>query len=89
MAVPAMLGAVTLTVLWTVAIGRAPFGDFFDYFSSPWTKALVAVCYLPLLAWGPLLAALTMSYYRRRSSEGASSEAAVATASLSTGRRDQ
>ena len=67
--VPAMLGSATLTVLWTVAIGRAPFGGFFDYFPSLWTKVLVSVCYLPLLAWGPLLAALTLSYHRRRAGE--------------------
>ena len=65
-AVPAMLGSITLTLLWTIAIGRAPFGDFFDLFSTTWSKALVSVCYLPLLAWGPLLAVLTVSYYRRR-----------------------
>lgn len=73
--VPGALGAAVLTLLWTwVAVcmslglrinGRpqaaaAPvsFGDW---------KGLVAVAaYAPLLLWGPLLAAVTISYWRRR-----------------------
>jgi hypothetical protein len=29
-------------------------------------QALLVVCYVPLLAWAPLLAATTLAYYRRR-----------------------
>ena len=29
-------------------------------------RAVAVVCYLPLLLWGPLLAALTIAYHRRR-----------------------
>jgi hypothetical protein len=29
-------------------------------------KTVVTACYAPLLAWGPLLGAVTASYYRRR-----------------------
>ncbi|WP_424568213.1 hypothetical protein [Streptomyces sp. CH-036] len=31
---------------------------------------VMTVCYLPLLAWGPLLAVVTAAYYRRRRREG-------------------
>ncbi len=31
-----------------------------------WEGAVVVVTYAPLLAWGPLLAALTVAYVRRR-----------------------
>ncbi len=30
----------------------------------------MTVCYLPLLAWGPLLTVVTAAYYRRRRREG-------------------
>ncbi|WP_256986776.1 MULTISPECIES: hypothetical protein [unclassified Streptomyces] len=31
---------------------------------------VMTVCYLPLPAWGPLLAVVTAAYYRRRRREG-------------------
>ncbi len=73
--VPGAAGAAVLTLLWTWAAvsmllgrridGRAlsasaavSFGDW---------KGLVAVAaYAPLLLWGPLLGAVTISYWRRR-----------------------
>lgn len=72
---PAGLGAAVLTVLWTwVAVGVA-LGVQVD--GSPrtgttvvafddWQGVLAAVAYAPLLAWGPLLGAVTISYWRRR-----------------------
>ncbi|AZM58028.1 hypothetical protein DMA15_31465 [Streptomyces sp. WAC 01529] len=33
---------------------------------TPLQNRVVTVCYAPLLAWGPLLGAVTASYYRRR-----------------------
>ncbi|MEU6484918.1 hypothetical protein [Streptomyces sp. NPDC046887] len=33
---------------------------------TPLQNTVVTVCYAPLLAWGPLLGAVTASYYRRR-----------------------
>ncbi|MFI0710782.1 hypothetical protein ACH4SK_09030 [Streptomyces inhibens] len=30
------------------------------------SAVLMTACYLPLLAWGPLLAVVTVAYYRRR-----------------------
>ena len=74
-AVPAALGAAALTLLWTwmavsmslglridgrpqAATAPVSFGDW---------KGLVAVAaYAPLLVWGPLLGAVTISYWRRR-----------------------
>jgi hypothetical protein len=73
--VPAALGAAMLTLLWTwmavsmslglridgrpqTAAAPVSFGDW---------KGLVAVAaYAPLLLWGPLLGAVTISYWRRR-----------------------
>jgi hypothetical protein len=73
--VPAALGAAVLTLLWTwtavsVSLGLrvdgrpnlpdAPlsFGD--------WQGLVAVVAYAPLLLWGPLLGAVTISYWRRR-----------------------
>ncbi|QKW21245.1 hypothetical protein HUT16_21225 [Kitasatospora sp. NA04385] len=33
---------------------------------SGWSRVLFAACYLPLLLWPPLLAAVTLAYHRRR-----------------------
>jgi hypothetical protein len=73
--VPGALGAAVLTLLWTwmavsmslglrldgrpqAAAAPVSFGDW---------KGLVAVAaYAPLLLWGPLLGAVTISYWRRR-----------------------
>lgn len=69
--VPAALGAAALTGLWTFAVVNVMRGtasgalDF--YFPTVVQKAVLLVCYVPLLAWGPLLAVLTVAYYRRRS----------------------
>lgn len=69
--VPAALGSIALTVIWTFAavnLMGGTFGGNLDFlFPTPAQKVLLAVCYTPLLAWGPLLAVLTVAYYRRRS----------------------
>jgi hypothetical protein len=73
--VPAALGAITLTVLWTWVAVTLSFGRQID--GSPTTadsplslddwEGLVAVAaYAPLLLWGPLMALVTVSYWRRR-----------------------
>ncbi|WP_232662614.1 hypothetical protein [Pseudonocardia sp. TRM90224] len=64
--VPATFGAIALTVMW----GATPLMFFLPpQAGAPdgngW-EALMAVCYLPLTLWGPLLGAVTWSYYRRR-----------------------
>lgn len=60
----AMAGATILTVLWTMIFWRLPRGDFFDYFDG-YQAVVVVACYLPLLAWGPLLAVVAVAYLRR------------------------
>ncbi|WP_425247447.1 hypothetical protein [Streptomyces sp. NEAU-NA10] len=61
--VPAALGAVACTVygvllVWTTLHSQMDV--------EPWGQWLVNLCYLPLVAWGPLLGAVTVHYYRRR-----------------------
>ncbi|KAB2382730.1 hypothetical protein [Actinomadura montaniterrae] len=73
--VPGAIGATILTCLWTwvfamLAFGRNLAGERLAA-DSPlnvhtWQGALVFVAYVPLVAWGPLLAAVTFAYYRRR-----------------------
>ncbi|MFD1542465.1 hypothetical protein [Nonomuraea guangzhouensis] len=73
--VPAGLGAVALTWLWTMAAvttsagrdihGRPLAADFPLEFHD-WQGLLAVAAYAPLLLWGPLLAALTVAYWRRR-----------------------
>ncbi len=65
---PAAVGATALTLMWPVADARMFAGDFFDYFHSPVQRVVVTACYLPLVAWGPLLGAVTVAYHRRRTS---------------------
>lgn len=74
--VPAVLGATVLTLLWawtaiTLSLGLTIQGDpkpanaalgFGD-----WQGLLAVVAYAPLLLWGPLLGAVTVAYWRRRS----------------------
>ncbi|MEO3751238.1 hypothetical protein [Streptomyces sp. B6B3] len=61
---PAVSGAVALTAIWTFAMWRF-FLDptFIGGLGHQW---LLAVCYLPLLAWGPVLLLVAVAYYRRR-----------------------
>ncbi|QIS09250.1 hypothetical protein [Nocardia arthritidis] len=37
---------------------------------GPAQRVIFTLCYVPLAAWGPLLAAVTISYYRRRTRGG-------------------
>ena len=65
--VPAMTGAAFLTVLWAwVFIGMAT-DEFQDHVGATWKQVLLTACYAPLLAWGPVLAAVAVAYWRRRS----------------------
>jgi hypothetical protein len=74
--IPAVAGAAILTVMWTMSIvnclifqetiqGR-PLQDNFPIHFHDWRGVLGAVAYVPLVAWGPLLVAVTVAYYRRR-----------------------
>ncbi|WP_371502526.1 hypothetical protein [Kitasatospora sp. NBC_00374] len=61
--VPAALGAVGLTCIWT------PFALWWAVPHPDMTalgNTVVGFLYLPLVAWGPLLGAVTFAYHRRR-----------------------
>ncbi|WP_020578123.1 hypothetical protein [Actinopolymorpha alba] len=64
--IPASLGSVALVALSIFATYnltiREPLG-------TPIQQGLLIACYVPLLAWGPMLAAVTVAYYRRRRAE--------------------
>jgi hypothetical protein len=69
--VPAALGATVLNGL----VAYAVLNSVFDWVGqlgesragcAPPTSLIVKVAYLPLPAWGPLLAFVTVAYYRRR-----------------------
>lgn len=73
--IPGAIGATILTVLWIemlvmLALGRTltggaiPDDGVLDVHT--WQGLLAAVMYAPLIAWGPLLGAVTFAYYRRR-----------------------
>lgn len=73
--IPAALGAFVLTVLWTEAavntvlerdIQGRPMRADNPLYPHTWEGWLAIVCYAPLLLWGPLLGALTVAYWRRR-----------------------
>jgi hypothetical protein len=63
--VPAAAGALALLVIWGDAFRTYLVLDPFTFSHTGWEVLLVA-CYLPLLLWAPLLAAVTYAYYRRR-----------------------
>ena len=63
--IPAALGSVALTLIWTSSI--LGFQIDADPELPHGAKAVIlAVCYAPLVAWGPLLAAVTVAYAIRR-----------------------
>jgi hypothetical protein len=57
-------GAVALALIWGFAF-RDPDLSGLDFTSAGW-RALFLACYVPLLAWAPLLGAVTYAYHRRR-----------------------
>ncbi|MEV0317103.1 hypothetical protein ACIBKX_31265 [Streptomyces sp. NPDC050658] len=64
--VPAALGAAGLLGLvgWFVYAAVAGLGS--GVTDGPLQQAVLVACYLPLVAWPPLLIAVTAAYYRRR-----------------------
>lgn len=82
--IPAATGAVLVTAFCAYTTLNyffqfvEPLNDTGEAFptSGPGLWALV-ICYVPMLAWGPLLAVVTWAYYRRRT-RGGSGEAAAA-----------
>lgn len=68
--VPAGTGAVTLTLLWASTFSNVE-TIWAVYGLDGAERVLMMACYTPLLLWGPLLAAVTVSYHRRHRSEPA------------------
>jgi hypothetical protein len=64
--VPAALGGLTVTILsMTIALSpRSPLSH--PDFPHGTPGLVMKVCYAPLLAWGPLVIAVTAAYTRRR-----------------------
>ena len=62
--VPAGAGAVALTLLWVSTFSNV--GTIWALYGLDGAeRVLMTACYAPLLLWGPLLAAVTVSYHRR------------------------
>ncbi|MCC5481222.1 hypothetical protein [Streptomyces barringtoniae] len=60
--VPAALGAATLTLIWA----NVPWWWTYPHENmTPAGNLIVGILYQPLFLWGPLTAAVTISYYRR------------------------
>ncbi|WP_420824805.1 hypothetical protein [Streptomyces coryli] len=77
--VPGALGAAALIALWgmfavTFITGTTlqgdPMAEDDPLTSGGWRTLVFIACYAPLLLWGPLLAAVTWAYWRRRRSAG-------------------
>ncbi|MET8973389.1 hypothetical protein [Streptomyces hydrogenans] len=74
--VPAAIGAALLTFLWTglalvtQIMGTTIRGDAlpvdFPGSAGGWEEVWFHICYTPLILWGPLLAVLTVAYWKRR-----------------------
>ncbi|MFF1560692.1 hypothetical protein [Streptomyces sp. NPDC058279] len=62
-AVSAALGALVCTVYGVLFVWTTVHAEM-DI--TPWGEWLMNMCYVPLVAWGPLLGAVTLHYYRRR-----------------------
>ncbi|NUS74078.1 MAG: hypothetical protein HOQ05_11815 [Corynebacteriales bacterium] len=64
--IPASLGALAITCIWIFALFHL--GGLANIEQAPTGVALwvMCACYAPLLAWGPLLAAVTVAYYLAR-----------------------
>lgn len=62
-AILAAAGAVILTALWSQMLlwWQVPHDDM-----TATGATVIGILYLPLVAWGPLLGAVTISYWRRR-----------------------
>jgi hypothetical protein len=62
--VPAGVGAGALTLLWVSIMSNVePIWVYYGLDGAE--RVLMTLCYAPLLLWGPLLGAVTLSYHRR------------------------
>ncbi|MFB4317827.1 hypothetical protein [Actinomadura sp. 21ATH] len=66
--IPAALGSVALMVTWAKLFNGFGTGDPEEAHGAK--LVIIYVCYAPLLAWGPLLAAVTVAYAVRRRRHG-------------------
>ncbi|GGT84224.1 hypothetical protein [Streptomyces coeruleorubidus] len=74
--IPGAVGATILTLLFTLlfiaseirgtTIRGDDLPDGFPSRANGWEAAWFYVCYAPLILWGPLLAVLTVAYWKRR-----------------------
>jgi hypothetical protein len=73
--VPAAIGTVVLTVIWTAAFAADFAGTTLQGDPTPsgypgeaggWKALAYYICYIPLLLWGPLLGLVTVAYWKRR-----------------------
>jgi hypothetical protein len=79
--IPAAIGATALTLVFTLlfsiseirgtTIRGAELPESYPSRAGGWEAAWFYVCYAPLILWGPLLAVLTVAYWKRRRSERA------------------
>ncbi|MGA4842230.1 hypothetical protein [Streptomyces sp. G45] len=91
--VPAALGAVALALIWGYAFrnvgadldsGTGPGG-----MGSPAQDAVLVLSYAPLLLWAPLLLAVTVAYYRRRTARPPRPSAPEQPGGLPQGRQER
>ena len=66
--IPAALGAAAVTTIVAYAAYNAFVRGTIENLGTPGQQRVVVACYAPLVAWGPLLGAVTVAYYRRRRS---------------------
>lgn len=73
--IPGAIGATILTIMWTDSLVMLAFGRTMTGGDIPrdtamdlhtWQGILATAMYVPLIAWGPLLGAVTYAYYKRR-----------------------
>jgi hypothetical protein len=67
--VVAVAGTGALLVTFVSLMFFLPRDSIADLEATDAGLTVAVACYLPLLLWGPLLAALTVAYYRRRCSD--------------------
>jgi hypothetical protein len=68
--IPAALGAAAVTTIVAYAAYNAFVRGMIENLGTPGQQRMVVACYAPLVAWGPLLGAVTVAYYRRRRGGG-------------------
>ncbi len=66
----ALLGSLALMYIWVGAALAYAGGELGDGFAGSGWEALFVASYAPLLLWGPLVAAVTFDYWRRRAAGG-------------------